>query len=141
MDMRRGILITFGLLLTTMLQAQSWQPRSWQKYLIGEQVKKESISGCHSVMGSVVVPTPYDPRLFRTVIGSDIIKDIRPYKKKAKLIFGDTDQSQSVFAEQDAATERARMVEGDYDSGFGIFSAILATVADIIGNNLKVKNK
>ena len=31
------------------------------------------------------------------------------------------------------------MVEGDYDYGFGFFSAILSTVADIIDYNLKVR--
>ena len=70
-----------------------------------------------------------------------MIGNLPRYKKKSKSIFGDSDPSQSVFAEQDAATERARMVEGDHDSGFGFFSAILSTVADIIDYNLKVKNK
>ena len=73
--------------------------------------------------------------------GSGFISELPHYKKKSKSIFGDSDPSQSVFAEQDAATERARMVEGEHDSGFGIFSAILSTVADIIDHKLKVKNK
>jgi len=105
------------------------------------KVKSDTIRESHSVMGVAHTPKPYDVRLFRTVTGSGFISELPHYKKKSKSIFGDSDPSQSVFAEQDAATERARMVEGDYDSGFGIFSAILATVADIIGNNLKVKNK
>ncbi len=69
--------------------------------------------------------------------GSGFISELPHYKKKSKSIFGDSDPSQSVFAEQDAAIERARMVEGEHDSGFGIFSAILSTVADIIITNLK----
>lgn len=139
--MRKVILITSGLLLTTMLQAQSWQIKPWQKYLIDEQVKQDTAITCQSVMGLPYTPKPFDTRLYRTVTGSEMIGNLPPYKKKSKSIFGDSDPSQSVFAEQDAATERARMVEGDHDSGFGFFSAILSTVADIIDYNLKVKNK
>ena len=139
--MRKLILITFGLLLTTMLQAQSWQIKPWQKYLIDEQVKQDTAITCQSVMGLPYTPKPFDTRLYRTVTGSEMIGNLPPYKKKSKSIFGDSDPSQSVFAEQDAATERARMVEGEHDSGFGIFSAILSTVADIIDHNIKVKNK
>ena len=139
--MRKVILITFGLLLTTMLQAQSWQIKPWQKYLIEKHVKQDTAITCQSVMGLPSTPKPFDTRLYRTVTGSEMIGNLPRYKKKAKSIFGDSDPSQSVFAEQDAATERARMVEGDHDSGFGFFSAILSTVADIIDYNLKVKNK
>lgn len=139
--MRKVILITSGLLLTTILQAQSWQIKPWQKYLVSMKVKSDTIHEPHSVMGVAFTPKPYDTRLFRTVTGSEFICELPHYKKKSKSIFGDSNPSQSVFAEQDAATERARMVEGDHDSGFGFFSAILSTVADIIDYNLKVKNK
>lgn len=139
--MRKVILITSGLLLTTILQAQSWQIKPWQKYLVSMKVKSDTIHESHSVMGVALTPKPYDTRLFRTVTGSGFISELPHYKKKSKSIFGDSDPSQSVFAEQDAATERARMVEGEHDTGFGIFSAILSTVADIIDHNLKVKNK
>ena len=135
--MRKVILITSGLLFTTMLQAQSWQIKPWQKYLIDEQVKQDTSITCQSVMGLPYTPKPFDTRLYRTVTGSGFISELPHYKKKSKSIFGDSDPSQSVFAEQDAATERARMVEGEHDSGFGIFSAILSTVADIIITNLK----
>ena len=139
--MRKVILITFGLLLTTMLQAQSWQLKPWAKYLIEKHVKQDTAITCQSVMGLPSTPKPFDTRLYRTVTGSEMIGNLPRYKKKSKFIFGDSDPSQSVFAEQDAATERARMVEGDHDSGFGFFSAILSTVADIIDHKLKVKNK
>ena len=135
--MRKVILITFGLLLTTILQAQTWEPKTWEKYLVSMKVKSDTIRESHSVMGVAHTPKPYDVRLFRTVTGSGFISELPHYKKKSKSIFGDSDPSQSVFAEQDAATERARMVEGEHDSGFGIFSAILSTVADIIITNLK----
>ena len=135
--MRKVILITFGLLLTTMLQAQSWQLKPWEKYLIEKHVKQDTAIICQSVMGLPSTPKPFETRLYRTVTGSEMIGNLPRYKKKSKSIFGDSDLSQSVFAEQDAATERARMVEGEHDSGFGIFSAILSTVADIIITNLK----
>ena len=123
--MRKVILITSGLLLTTILQAQSWQIKPWQKYLIGEQVKKDSISSCHSVMGNVVAPTPYDPRLFRTVTGSDIIKDIRPYKKKSKSFLGYNDSSPSLFEEQREQEKTEKMARGEYHTSDFVFDMLL----------------
>ena len=134
--MRNLILLVCALLFTTILQAQTWEPKTWEKYLVSMKVKSDTIRESHSVMGVAHTPKPYDVRLFRTVTGSGFISELPHYKKKSKSIFGDSDPSQSVFAEQDAATERARMVEGEHDSGFGIFSAILSTVADIIITNL-----
>ena len=139
--MRKVILITSGLLLTTMLQAQSWQLKPWEKYIIEKHVKQDTAITCQSVMGLPSTPKPFETRLYRTVTGSEMIGNLPRFKKKSKSIFGNSDPSQSVFAEQDAATERARMVEGEHDSGFGIFSVILSTVADIIDHKLKVKNK
>ena len=135
--MRKLILLVCALLFTTILQAQTWEPKTWEKYLVSMKVKSDTIRESHSVMGVAHTPKPYDVRLFRTVTGSGFISELPHYKKKSKSIFGDSDPSQSVFAEQDAAIERARMVEGEHDSGFGIFSAILSTVADIIITNLK----
>ena len=135
--MRKVILLVCTLLFTTILQAQTWEPKTWEKYLVSMKVKSDTIRESHSVMGVAHTPKPYDVRLFRTVTGSGFISELPHYKKKSKSIFGDSDPSHSVFAEQDAATERARMVEGEHDSGFGIFSAILSTVADIIITNLK----
>ena len=135
--MRKVILLVCTLLFTTILQAQTWEPKTWEKYLVSMKVKSDTIRESHSVMGVAHTPKPYDVRLFRTVTGSGFISELPHYKKKSKSIFGDSDPSQSVFAEQDAAIERARMVEGEHDSGFGIFSAILSTVADIIITKLK----
>ena len=135
--MRKVILLVCTLLFTTILQAQTWEPKTWEKYLVSMKVKSDTIRESYSVMGVAHTPKPYDVRLFRTVTGSGFISELPHYKKKSKSIFGDSNPSQSVFAEQDAATERARMVEGEHDSGFGIFSAILSTVADIIITNLK----
>lgn len=135
--MRKVILLVCTLLFSTILQAQTWEPKTWEKFLVSMKVKSDTIRESHSVMGVAHTPKPYDVRLFRTVTGSGFISELPHYKKKSMSIFGDSDPSQSVFAEQDAAIERARMVEGEHDSGFGIFSAILSTVADIIITNLK----
>ncbi|ERJ77247.1 hypothetical protein J5A56_08205 [Prevotella melaninogenica] len=134
--MRRVILIMSGLLLTTMLQAQSWQPKPWQKYLIGEQVKKESISSCQSVMGNVVAPTPYEPRLFRTVTSSSFIKDIPPYKKKSKSFFGNNDTSRSLADERYEREKAERIACGDYSTS----DFIVDMVFDLIDTFL-FKNK
>jgi len=130
-------LLMFSLLFTTILHAQSWQPKAWEKYLLDEQLKRETISRCQSIMGSSNSPKPYDSRLFRTVTSSDFIKDIPSYKKKSKTIVGDYDPSQSVFAEQDAATERARLAEGEYDGGFSLLTSLVSSIADIINYNRK----
>ena len=106
--MRKVILLVCTLLFTTILQAQTWEPKTWEKYLVSMKVKSDTIRESHSVMGVAHTPKPYDVRLFRTVTGSGFISELPHYKKKSKSIFGDSDPSQSVFAEQDAATERAR---------------------------------
>ncbi|WP_249112161.1 hypothetical protein [Prevotella melaninogenica] len=119
-----------------MLQAQSWQPKPWQKYLIGEQVKKESISSCQSVMGNVVAPTPYEPRLFRTVTSSSFIKDIPPYKKKSKSFFGNNDTSRSLADERYEREKAERIACGDYSTS----DFIVDMVFDLIDTFL-FKNK
>ena len=58
--MRKVILITFGLLLTTMLQAQSWQLKPWEKYLIEKHVKQDTVDTCQSVvLGLPSTPKPF----------------------------------------------------------------------------------
>ena len=112
--MRKVILITSGLLLATMLQAQSWQLKPWQKFLINEQVKRDTTSTCRSVMGNAAAPIPYDRRLFHTVTGSGFIKDPPPYNKKPKSFFGGNDTSPSLFDEQRERERAERMARGDY---------------------------
>lgn len=87
-------------------------------------------------MGNVVAPTPYDPRLFRTVTGSDIIKDIRPYKKKSKSFFGYNDSAPSLFEEQRDQERVEKMARGEYHTSDFIFDTLLDFV-----NIFLVKNK
>ena len=87
-------------------------------------------------MGNVVAPTPYDPRLFRTVMGSDIIKDICPYKKKSKSFFGYNDSAPSLFEEQRAQEKAEKMARGEYHTSDFIFDTLLDFV-----NIFLVKNK
>ena len=133
--MRKAVLVTSGLLLTTMLQAQSWQPKPWQKYLIDEQIKKDTIRICHSVMGTVTTSTPYDRRLFRTVTGSGFIKDIPPYKKKSKSFFGGNDTSQSLAEERYEREKAERIACGDYSTSEFIVNMVFDIIETFLFKN------
>ena len=134
--MRRVILITSGLLLTTMLQAQSWQIKPWQKYLIDEQVKQDTAITCQSVMGLPSIPKPFETRLYRTVTGSEMISNLPPYKKKSKSFFGYNDSAPSLFEEQRDQERVEKMARGEYHTSDFIFDTLLDFV-----NIFLVKNK
>ena len=134
--MRKLILITFGLLLTTMLQAQSWQIKPWQKYLIDEQVKQDTAITCQSVMGLPYIPKPFDTRLYRTVTGSEMIGNLPPYKKKSKSFFGKDAYSSSLLEEQIEQERVEKMARGEYHFSDFIFDTLLDFV-----NIFLVKNK
>ena len=136
MDVRKVILITSGLLLTTMLQAQAWQPKAWQKYLIDEQVKQDTAITCQSVMGLPYTSKPFDTRLYRTVTGSEMISNLPPYKKKSKSFFGYNDPSPSLFEEQRDQERVEKMTRGEYHTSDFIFDTLLDFV-----NIFLVKNK
>ena len=136
MDVRKVILITSGLLLTTMIQAQAWQPKAWQKYLIDEQVKQDTAITCQSVMGLPYTSKPFDTRLYRTVTGSEMISNLPPYKKKSKSFFGYKDPSPSLFEEQRDQERVEKMARGEYHTSDFIFDTLLDFV-----NIFLVKNK
>ena len=136
MDVRKAILITSGLLLTTMLQAQAWQPKAWQKYLIDEQVKQDTAITCQSVMGLPYTSKPFDTRLYRTVTGSEMISNLPPYKKKSTSFFGYNDSAPSLFEEQRAQEKAEKMARGEYHTSDFIFDTLLDFV-----NIFLVKNK
>ena len=123
--MRRVILITSGLLLTTMLQAQSWQIKPWQKYLIDEQVKQDTAITCQSVMGLPYTPKPFDTRLYRTVTGSEMISNLPRYKKKSKSFLGYNDSSSSLFEEQREQEKTEKMARGEYHTSDFVFDMLL----------------
>ncbi len=87
-------------------------------------------------MGNVVAPTPYDPRLFRTVTGAGFIKDIPPYKKKSKSFFGNNDTSRSLADERYEREKAERIARGDYSTS----DFIVDMVFDLIDTFL-FKNK
>ena len=134
--MRKVILITSGLLLATMLQAQSWQPKPWQKYLIDEQVKQDTAITCQSVMGLPYTPKPFDTRLYRTVTGSEMISNLPRYKKKSKSFLGYNDSSSSLFEEQREQEKTEKMARGEYHTSDFVFDMLLDFV-----NIFLVKNK
>ena len=123
--MRKVILITSGLLLTTMLQAQSWQLKPWEKYLIEKHVKQDTAITCQSVMGLPSTPKPFETRLYRTVTGSEMIGNLPRYKKKSKSFLGYNDSAPSLFEEQREQEKSEKMARGEYHPSDFVFDMLL----------------
>ena len=123
--MRKVILITSGLLLTTMLQAQSWQLKPWEKYLIEKHVKQDTAITCQSVMGLPSTPKPFETRLYRTVTGSEMIGNVPRYKKKSKSFLGYNDSAPSLFEEQREQEKSEKMARGEYHTSDFVFDMLL----------------
>lgn len=123
--MRKVILLTSGLLLATMLQAQSWQIKPWEKYLIEKHVKQDTAITCQSVMGLPSTPKPFDTRLYRTVTGSEMIGNLPRNKKKSKSFLGYNDSSPSLFEEQREQEKSEKMARGEYHTSDFIFDTLL----------------
>ena len=123
--MRKVILIMSGLLFTTMLQAQSWQLKPWEKYLIEKHVKQDTAITCQSVMGLPSIPKPFETRLYRTVTGSEMIGNVPRYKKKSKSFLGYNDSSPSLFEEQREQEKTEKMARGEYHTSDFIFDTLL----------------
>ena len=123
--MRKVILITSGLLLTTMLQAQSWQLKPWEKYLIEKHVKQDTAITCQSVMGLPSTPRPFETRLYRTVTGSEMIGNLPRYKKKSKSFLGYNDSAPSLFEEQREQEKTEKMARGEYHTSDFVFDMLL----------------
>ena len=123
--MRKVILIMSGLLLTTMLQAQSWQLKPWEKYLIEKHVKQDTAITCQSVMGLPSIPKPFETRLYRTVTGSEMIGNLPRYKKKSKSFLGYNDSAPSLFEEQREQEKSEKMARGEYHTSDFVFDTLL----------------
>ena len=123
--MRKVILITSGLLLTTMLQAQSWQLKPWEKYLVEKHVKQDTAITCQSVMGLPSIPKPFETRLYRTVTGSEMISNLPAYKKKSKSFLGYNDSAPSLFEEQREQEKTEKMARGEYHTSDFVFDMLL----------------
>ena len=123
--MLKVILITSGLLFTTMLQAQSWQLKPWEKYLIEKHVKQDTAITCQSVMGLPSTPKPFETRLYRTVTGSEMIGNVPRYKKKSKSFLGYNDSAPSLFEEQREQEKSEKMARGEYHTSDFVFDMLL----------------
>ncbi len=123
--MRKVILITSGLLLVTTLQAQSWQLKPWEKYLIEKHVKQDTAITCQSVMGLPSTPKPFETRLYRTVTGSEMIGNLPRYKKKSKSFLGYNDSTPSLFEEQREQEKSEKMARGEYHTSDFVFDMLL----------------
>lgn len=123
--MRKVILLTSGLLLATMLQAQTWQIKPWEKYLIEKHVKRDTAITCQSVMGLPSPPKPFETRLYRTVTGSEMIGNLPRYKKKSKSFLGYNDSAPSLFEEQREQEKSEKMARGEYHTSDFIFDTLL----------------
>lgn len=123
--MRKVILITSGLLLVTTLQAQSWQLKPWEKYLIEKHVKQDTAITCQSVMGLPSTPKPFETRLYRTVTGSEMIGNLPRYKKKSKSFLGYNDSAPSLFEEQREQEKSEKMARGEYNTSDFVFDMLL----------------
>ena len=123
--MRKVILITSGLLFTTILQAQSWQLKPWEKYLIEKHVKQDTAITCQSVMGLPSTPKPFETRLYRTVTGSEMIGNVPRYKKKSKSFLGYNDSAPSLFEEQREQEKTEKMARGEYHTSDFVFDMLL----------------
>lgn len=123
--MRKVILITSGLLLVTTLQAQSWQLKPWEKYLIEKHVKQDTAITCQSVMGLPSTPKPFETRLYRTVTGSEMIGNLPRYKKKSKSFLGYNDSAPSLFEEQREQEKTEKMARGEYHTSDFVFDMLL----------------
>jgi len=108
-----------------MLQAQAWQPKAWQKYLIDEQVKQDTVITCQSVMGLPYTSKPFDTHLYRTVTGSEMIGNLPRYKKKSKSFLGYNDSSPSLFEELREQEKTEKMARGEYHTSDFVFDMLL----------------
>jgi len=108
-----------------MLQAQSWQLKPWEKYLIEKHVKQDTAITCQSVMGLPSTPKPFETRLYRTVTGSEMIGNVPRYKKKSKSFLGYNDSAPSLFEEQREQERADKMARGEYHTSDFIFDTLL----------------
>lgn len=115
----RKIVLLIALLLTFSVSiAQGWQPKSWQKYVIEQKVKNDTL--CNS--GSILIRE----RMVEPKINSRAFYCGQFY----------VPDSPSLFAEQEKALERARWEDRDYTFGQAMGDLFLDFVGDIFAGAL-----
>ncbi|MBF1447018.1 MAG: hypothetical protein HXN55_06525 [Prevotella nigrescens] len=112
-QMKREML-TAGLFLTvSVLNAQEWQPKTWQKYVIEQKVKSDTLCPSQTIM---------------TYRRADDVK-IAPQAFRCGPFY--VPDPPSLFAEQEKALERARWEDRDYTFGQAMGEVFLEFVGNV----------
>lgn len=128
--MRKITIFAACLLFALMSQAQSWDLQPWQKYLISESVKVDTIKQGNSLLSvKLNSPQPYDTRLFRCTTSATFDKALPKFKKLKKTNFGDGN-SESMFEEQDRQREMERIAREGYTKS-DLICDILSDIVNI----------
>lgn len=102
----------------SLLHAQDWEPKLWQKYIIEQKVKNDTL--CNS--GSILIRE----RMVEPKINSRAFYCGQFY----------VPDPPSLFAEQEKALERARWEDRDYTFGQAMGDLFLDFVGDIFAGAL-----
>ena len=102
----------------SLLHAQEWEPKLWQKYIIEQKVKNDTLCNSGSILiRERMVEPKINPRAF--YCGQFYVPD-----------------PPSLFAEQEKALERARWEDRDYTFGQAMGDLFLDFVGDIFAGAL-----
>lgn len=116
--MKRTMLAIGLFFAVSLLHAQDWEPKLWQKYVIEQKVKNDTL--CNS--GSILIRE----RMVEPKINSRAFYCGQFY----------VPDPPSLFAEQEKALERARWEDRDYTFGQAMGDLFLDFVGDIFAGAL-----
>ncbi|WP_455069715.1 hypothetical protein [Prevotella aurantiaca] len=116
--MKRTMLSIGLFFAVSLLYAQDWEPKLWQKYVIEQKVKNDTL--CNS--GSILIRE----RMVEPKINSRAFYCGQFY----------VPDPPSLFAEQEKALERARWEDRDYTFGQAMGEVFLDFVGDIFAGAL-----
>ncbi|MBF1383762.1 hypothetical protein [Prevotella aurantiaca] len=116
--MKRTMLAIGLFFAVSLLHAQDWEPKLWQKYIIEQKVKNDTL--CNS--GSILIRE----RMVEPKINSRAFYCGQFY----------VPDPPSLFAEQEKALERARWEDRDYTFGQAMGDLFLDFVGDIFAGAL-----
>lgn len=116
--MKRTMLAIGLFFAVSLLHAQDWEPKLWQKYVIEQKVKNDTLCNSGSILiRERMVEPKINPRAF--YCGQFYVPD-----------------PPSLFAEQEKALERARWEDRDYTFGQAMGDLFLDFVGDIFAGAL-----
>ena len=111
--MKRTMLAIGLFFAVSLLHAQDWEPKLWQKYIIEQKVKNDTLCNSGSILiRERMVEPKINPRAF--YCGQFYVPD-----------------PPSLFAEQEKALERARWEDRDYTFGQAMGEVFLEFVGNI----------